>query len=219
MLSFRSTSVLLIAVNLFIFANLLNAVTLPLQKFGNSSAQVVIQPSPTPKPPTQEPSPTPKETVAKTVQISMSVNADILIEQSDGKRLGFDFKSKKFVSEIPDARAITQENSATYVLPFDKSSKPYKVTICGKSASPLDADLSMTGPGFVVGFRNVPITSAQVQTLSIASNGLQLSFTANQNGPTPQLFLTTQSGRGKPSFRFEVSALTDVGKTITVELD
>jgi hypothetical protein len=160
------------------------------------------------------------ETVPRTVQILLDADADFLVENSDGKRIGLDFKSKKFVNEIPEAREIARENSATYVLPFDKSGRPYKVTVSGKSAATVNADLSMTGPGFVVGFRSVALTLGQLQTMGIASNGLRLSFTANQDGPTPQLFLTSQSGRGKPSYRFEVTTpLLEAGKTITVSLD
>jgi hypothetical protein len=174
---------------------------------------------PTPEAQLQAPNKPQREAAAKTVQISLNVDAEVLIEDSDGKRIGFDFNSRKFVNEIPNARAITQESSATYVLPFDKSGRPYKVTILGKSATKVDVDLSMTGPGFVVGFRSVPLTSGQVQTMSIASNGLGLSLTANQDGPTPQLLLTEQSGRDKPSYRFEISSLLAAGKTITVNLD
>jgi hypothetical protein len=159
------------------------------------------------------------QVVAKSVQILLDADADLLIENSDGKRIGLDFKSKQFVNEIPEARAISRETSATYVLPFDKSGKPYKVTVSGKSATKVSADLSMTGPGFVVGFRGLSLVSGQVQNLSMAANGLHLSFTANQDGPTPQLFLTAQSGRGKPSYRFEVSSMMAAGKTITVNLD
>jgi hypothetical protein len=174
---------------------------------------------PTPEVQLQAPNTTQRAAAAKTVQISLNVDAEVLIEDSDGKRIGFDFNRRKFVNEIPNARAITQESSATYVLPFDKSGRPYKVTIVGKSAAKVDVDLSMTGPGFVVGFRSVPLTSSQVQTMSIAANGLGLSLTANQDGPTPQLFLTEQSGRDKPSYRFEVSSLLAAGRTITVNLD
>ncbi len=178
--------------------------------------------TPTPKEParTPEQSAAKPETVAKSVQILLDVDADLLIENSDGKRLGLDFQSKQFVNEIPEARAISRETSTTYVLPFDRSAKPYKITVSGKSASNVNADLSMTGPGFVVGFRGLGLVSGQVRKLSMASNGLHLSFTADQNEPTPQLFLTSQSGRGKPSYRFEVtSSSLEAGKTVTVDLN
>ncbi len=177
--------------------------------------------TPTPKEPARTPdqNAAKPETAMRSVQILLDVDADLFIENSDGKRIGLDFKSKQFINEIPEARAIARENSTTYVLPFDKSGRPYKVTVAGKSASKVNADLSMTGPGFVVGFRGLALVSGQVQTMSIASNGLQLSLTTNHDGPTPQLFLTEQSGRDKPSYRFEISSLLAAGKTITVNLD
>jgi len=159
------------------------------------------------------------ETVAKTVQISLDADADLLIENSDGKRTGLDFKSRKSVNEIPGARVISRETSTTCVLPFGQSGRAYKVAVAGKSTAKVNADLSMTGPGFVVGFRGVSLILGQVQTMSISANGSQLSFTANQDGPAPRLFLTTQSGRGKPSYRFEVSSFLAAGKTISVNLD
>jgi len=168
----------------------------------------------------QEAVPTPAGNIARTVQLSLNADADLLIESSEGKRVGLDFKSRKFVNEIPEARVISNESSSTVLLPFDKSGKPYQVTVSGKSATKVVADLSMTGPGFVVGFRGVPLTAGQLQKLTIASNGSHLSLTANQDGPTPLLFITAQSGRGKPSYRFEVaSSLLKTGKTITVDLD
>lgn len=174
----------------------------------------------------QQPVPPPKsnavspEPIARTVQISLNVDADVLIEDSQGKRIGLDFQSRKFVNEIPEARVVSGESSSTFALPFDKSGKLYKVTVSGKSSTKVDADLSMSGPGFVAGFRSVPLTSGQIQTMTIGSNGLHFSLTANQDGPTPQLFMTAQSGRGKPSYRFEVaSSLLKTGKTITVDLD
>ena len=39
--------------------------------------------------------------VPRTVQILLDVDADVLVENSDGKRTGLDFNSRKFVDEIP----------------------------------------------------------------------------------------------------------------------
>jgi len=173
--------------------------------------------SPNPQEPVRTPAP---NAVPKTVQIYLDADADVMIQNSEGLRIGLDFKSRQFVNEIPAARVIAKENGATYVLPFDKSGGPYQVTILGKSAAKVNANLSLTGPGFVVGFRGVPLTLGQVQTLSLATNGVHLSLTASQDGPTPQIFLTTQSGRGQPSYRFEVaSSQLKTGKTITVDLE
>jgi len=160
----------------------------------------------------QQPSPT--------VQISIDTVADVLIENSDGKRIGFDFSTKSFVNEIPGARNIDRETSATFVLPSDKAEKVYKLAVSGKSGSALTAILSIAGPGFINGFRSLPMPPGQIQRMSVSSDGTALSLTASQDGSTPQLYFTNQSGRDKPSYRFEVSARTlSPGKTISVKLD
>lgn len=169
----------------------------------------------------QEPSVTQTKppTAPRTVQISLDTDADVLIENSDGKRLGLDFKTKTLVNEIPEARRIDRETSSIFVLPYDKSGKSYKISISAKPASAAAAILSMTGPGFIVGFRSLGLKVGQMQQVTISSNGSELSFTASQDAATPQLYLTTQSGRDQPSYRFEISSASlSNGKTITVSL-
>lgn len=195
-------------------------VGLGVAKLSTATMAQLTYATPGPEAQLQAPSTTQREAAPHTVQIFLATEADVLIEDSEGKRIGMDFKSRKFFSEIPEARAIANENSTTFVLPFDNSGKLYRIQVSGKSASHTDADLSMAGPGFVVGFRGLALTSGQVLTMSIGSTGSQLSFTANQDGPIPQLFLTLQSGRGKPSYRFDLtSSFLETGKTITVNLD
>jgi hypothetical protein len=69
------------------------------------------------------------QSTPKTVQVSLDIDADMLIEDSTHQRIGVDFKTRKFVNEIPDARTIEREGSLTFVLPFDKSGKPYTVML------------------------------------------------------------------------------------------
>jgi hypothetical protein len=156
----------------------------------------------------------------RTVQISLDTDANILIEKSDGKRIGFDFTTKTLVNEIPEARSIDREMSSTFVLPYDKTGKPYKVAIAGKPGSAPAAILSMAGPGFIAGVRGLKLSVGQIQRMSISSDGSGISLMTNEDGATPQLFFTTQSGRDKPSYRFEVaSPSASRGKTISVNLD
>lgn len=220
MLKSRSASVLTITIGL-VFASFSDT-TLPPAKSEAiiSTKRGITNPTSHPQGPVPTPSPSPKPTAARTVQISLSTDANLLIENAEGKRLGFDSRNQKFVSEIPDAQTIEREASTTFVLPFDKSGKPYSVSVSGKRAAKEDADLSMTGPGFVVGFAGLSLKAGQVLKLGIGSNGLHLSLTANQDGPTPPLFFTTQSGRGKPSYKLEViSSILEAGKTIIVDLE
>ncbi len=160
------------------------------------------------------------QSAPKTVQVSLDVNADILIENSDRKRIGLDFKTRKLINEIPNARVIEHEDSSTFVLPYDKSGKPYTVMLGGKANPPGLANLSMTGPGFVVGARKLNLTPGDIEVVGILSDGTAVSLVKSRNGPTPQLFLTSQSDRTQPSYRFEVvSASLSRGKLMKVELD
>ena len=136
--------------------------------------------------------------------------------------MGFDAKSRKFVNEIPEANFVTREGpSSLCVLPYDKSGRLYTMSVLGNSSSSTDtADLIMTGPGFVVGFKGLSVRLGTNYLMSAASDGHMLSFTANAGGRTPDLLLTTQSGRGKPSYRFEFSSLNLAsGKSVTVKID
>ena len=171
---------------------------------------------------TQQPSPAQAnpQTAPRTVQISLDTDADVLIENPDGKRLGLDFKTRQFVNEISEARVVTRENSSTFILPYDKSGKLHKVSVAGKSTSAAEVNLSMTGPGFIIGVRGLRLGLGQLHTVRLSSDGFNLALTANQDGSTPQLYFTSQSGRDKPSYRFEVaSPFLSKDKTISVNLD
>ena len=160
------------------------------------------------------------QTASRTVQISLDTDANVLIENSDGKRIGFDFTTKKFVSEIPEAQSLDRETSSIFILPYDKTGKPYKIAVSGKPASAPAATLSITGPGFIAGVRSLKLSVGQIQKIVIGGEGLSISYLASDNGATPQIFVTTQAGRDKPSYRFEVtSSYLSQGKTLKVILD
>jgi hypothetical protein len=160
------------------------------------------------------------QTASRTVQISLDTDANVLIENSDGKRIGFDFTAKKFVNEIPDAHSLDREASSIFILPFDKTGKPYKIAVSGRPASAPAATVSITGPGFIAGVRSLKLSVNQIQRIEIGGDGSSVSYLASDNGTTPQLFMTTQTGRDKPSYRFEVtSSFLSLGKSIKVLLD
>jgi hypothetical protein len=155
-----------------------------------------------------------------TVQISINADADVLITDSLGKRVGIDPATHKFVNEIAGAKTIEREGSSTCVLPYPSSIGPYVVMITGKVAGVTEADVSMIGPGFVVGVRKLRLKKDEVQRVDLWPTGTNVRVEANQDGPTPQLFLTSQSIRTEPSYRFEVaSSFLSRGKSIWVELD
>ena len=155
-----------------------------------------------------------------TLQISINADADVLITDSLGKRIGIDPATHKFVNEIAGAKTIEREGSATSVLPYPSSVGPYVVMITGKVAGGTEAGLSMIGPGFVVGVRRLRLQKDEAQRVDLWPTGTNIRVEANQDGPTPQLFLTSQSVRTEPSYRFEVaSSFLSRGKSIWIELD
>jgi hypothetical protein len=157
----------------------------------------------------------------KTVRVSINSEAPLLITDSQGKRLGFDTEKQMAVNEIPGASVNYETPFPTYLLPFDKSGKPYIILISGKMLkSKTETDLTMTGSGFLVSLKGIRLNPGENLTATIGSDGRQLSFTAGQTGETPMLSYAISAGHSKPSYRFEVSFIKlSSGKTVTTTLD
>jgi hypothetical protein len=156
------------------------------------------------------------KSVPQTVQITLSVEGDLFVTAPNGKSVGFDPGRKQTVNDIPSARIINGENSSTYVLPFDESGKPYAIVARARTAG---GDLTMTGPGFLVGFKGLPSNATESSTMGIGSDGRLLSFAAGPEARTPELFITI-SGRGKPSYRFEIRPFRLAqGRSVTFKVD
>ena len=157
----------------------------------------------------------------------MDGEGDMLITDEAGKRVGFDFKNSKFVNEIAGSRVVFEKGGLNknmppeISLPLRNSSKPYTVTLSGKSLKRgVDADLDLEGPGFVVGFRDIMLDPGESLTMSATPDGRELSFTASNDGQTPNVFITIESGRKHPTYFFEIGGIKITpGKTVTMTLD
>jgi hypothetical protein len=162
----------------------------------------------------------PSPQTPRTVQISLDVEADVLITTSAGKRIGKDRTTHKFVNELSDAQMIENESSSTFVLPYQPSGERYSVALSGKASTATVANLSMTGPGFVVGVRNLTLKIDEVQKVDLSPDGTSISLEPGHDGPTPQFFLAIQADRSKASYRFEVTnSFLSRGKSMRVELE
>ncbi|MBI3649661.1 MAG: hypothetical protein HY231_01285 [Acidobacteria bacterium] len=161
------------------------------------------------------------------IGISMDGEGELLITNPEGKRVGFDFAKDQYVNEVGDVEIVTIEGgvdedvSPLYRFPYRQSAKPYSITVSGKTADhEVDADVEMEGPGFVVGFEGILLDPGENLTMTISPDGRQLSFTASQDGETPNLFISIESGHKKPSYLFEIGGIKlSPGKTVTVALD
>ena len=164
------------------------------------------------------------------VKVSFSGVADLLITDPNKKQIGYDAKTKTEVNQIGGADIIYSggdgledyDYSPTYAMPYNPAAKtPYNILISGNDVnSEEDADLSVEGPGFVIGFSDILLDPKEQLAVSIAPDGKTLSFTASSDGETPTIFITTEAGPNKPSYSFEVGGVSiDGGKTLTMTVD
>ncbi|PYS45868.1 MAG: hypothetical protein DMF68_20970 [Acidobacteria bacterium] len=160
-------------------------------------------------------------TQPKTVQVSINSEAALLITDGEGKRLGFDTEKQTVVNEIAGASVNYETRFPVYLLPSDNSSKPYTILISGKSLkSKVETNLTLTGPGFLVGFKGIHLNALENLNATVSLDGKQLSFTAGQSSETPTLSYAVSAGHGKPSYKFEVSTLKlSQGKLVATTLD
>lgn len=161
------------------------------------------------------------------VGFSMTGEGDMLITDASGKRVGFDFKNRKFVDEISGSNVIFEKGGLgknippQINLPLSNSSKPYTIALSGKSLKRgVAADVDIEGPGFVVGFNDINLDPGESLTMTATPDGREISFTASNDGQTPDIFITIESGRKHPTYLFEIERLKlSAGKTVTMRLD
>ena len=152
---------------------------------------------------------------------------EYLITDPNGKRIGYDFAKSRFVNEIPEADIVPMEGGMgknippEYRLPRLSSTRPYTINIAGKSIDrEVEADFDMEGRGFLVGFGDVLIDPGENMTMTVSANGRELSFTASQDGESPDIFITIATSRKEPSYFFEIGGIKlSPGKSVSVKLD
>ena len=162
------------------------------------------------------------------IYFSFSGEGDLLITDPNGKQIGYDGKKKAEINQIPDAQIIYDDGgldlnySPDYVLPYDAAAKKaYQLLLSGKDLKErTKADLTVSGPGFVVGLDGVLLDPKEELLVSISPDGETLTFTASADGKTPSIYVTTENGPDKPSYKFEIGGVEiDAGKTLTMKVD
>ncbi len=168
------------------------------------------------------------QTEPEELNVSLSGEADLLIADSSGKRIGYDSVKRQTVNEIPGAVEniiagdVEDDAAPEYLIPVNSASrKPYKITVSGKTLEAEEtSDLQVYGAGFVVGFEGISIDKGETLNMTVSPDGRALSFTASADGETPSVYITTDSGEDKPSYEFEIGGIALAGgKTVTVKLD
>ncbi len=160
------------------------------------------------------------------LNISSTGDVDLLIADSNGRRIGYDGAKKVSVNEIPGASENLiagngeEDNAPEYLLPVNPSNKkPYTIKIGGTDSEYM-SDLQIYGAGFVVGFEDISLDKGETLTTTVSPDGRELSFTASNDGETPTLYIAVDDGPDKPSYEFEIGGITlQPGKTISMKLD
>jgi hypothetical protein len=101
----------------------------------------------------------------ETMTVSLSGEADMLITDPNGKRIGYDSVKKVPVNEIAGglvniiAGDIEDDLSPEYLIPLNAANKkPYKIAVSGKTLDGEEtAELQVYGAGFVVGFEDISV--------------------------------------------------------------
>ncbi len=164
----------------------------------------------------------------ETMNVSLSGDADLLITDPNGRRIGYDSTKKVTVNEIPGAVEniiagdVDDDAAPEYLLPLNAANKkPYTINISGKSLDAEESpDLEIVGAGLVVGFDEISVDKGEMLSMTVSQDGRELSFTASADGETPSVYITTDDGADKPSYEFEIGGIAlTAGKTISVKLD
>lgn len=162
------------------------------------------------------------------VYFSFNGSGEILITDPNAKQIGYDHKTKKEVNQIADARIIYDDGDADsiftprYALPYDDAAKePYRIVMSGDDLKKeSNGNLTVTAPGFVVGFEGISLDPREKLSLSISPDGKTLSFTASADRETPSIFVTTGDGQENPSYSFKIGGVVlEAGKTLTMTVN
>jgi hypothetical protein len=150
-----------------------------------------------------------------------SIHAHLLITDRDGLQYGY-LPGGEFVTTSPNVQSeiifgdlADDSPEPTYVLPVDQE---FMLTIDGTPLEEPDlTDVVMIGPGYDLGVLDILLDPGQMDTLTLAADGEQLSYTT-ESTESPSLILGFEGENDDYEFEF---AGVDVegGGTINLALD
>ncbi|MBX7172447.1 MAG: hypothetical protein K1X72_15880 [Pyrinomonadaceae bacterium] len=122
---------------------------------------------------------------------SVTGDANMMIVQGDGKKVGFNPADDKFYDEIPNAELDSTkggkgENLPHYQLPFHETGEPFTVVLSGKDQKKeSDGNFNYSGPGFSVGFENLKLDPNETLAFQVSPDGEELTFLETPDGEMP----------------------------------
>jgi hypothetical protein len=118
---------------------------------------------------------------------------NMLVTDGDGKRLGYD-PNNRFYNEVQggDFNLLIGGlgiDLPQYYLPYEDTGNPYTIVFSGKNlTTESDFDFVFSAPGFTVGFDGIRLDPNETLTATVSHDGEQISFTASDDGETPEVF-------------------------------
>ena len=123
---------------------------------------------------------------------------DMLVVEN-GDRLGFDPDDGNYYEEIEGGNPNILvggfgEDLHHYTLPYEESEEPYTIVFSGRNLEEESLlDFIFAAPGFTVGFDGIKLDPDETLTATISRDGEQITFTASNDGETPEVFFAFDS--------------------------
>jgi len=160
------------------------------------------------------------------VKFTFTGEGNLLVINDQGKKIGYDFDSQKEVNEISQSQSIEmagglkEDLPPILSLPFQANNAPYQAIIGSSKQAEINGDLTMEGPGYVVGFDGIRLDPGEKLKMGISPNGQLITYQAGQDGETPHMFIAVDPDPSGASYIFDAGGITiEGGKTVTVTLD
>lgn len=153
-------------------------------------------------------------------ELDLDGDADLLITDEGGKRLGY--VDGKFVSEIPGASFAAdksgddaKEDEPTYYLP---TGRKLKVTLDGSSlAKASESDVHLFGHGYALGVEGVSLSPGQKDEIDFSADGSVITY-VTKNAETPTLVVDIDTATADYEFEVKVSG-ESAGQTVELAID
>ncbi len=154
-------------------------------------------------------------------EIEYDGNADILITDDAGKRLGY--VGEKLVNEIPGAFFASEKSGAdvaemdepTYYIP---AGRKLKVSIDGSSLKKAsESDLYLFGKGYTLDVEGIELAPGQKDEVEFSADFSKVTYTTKK-AETPTLVIGVNTSKGDFEFEVKVTGET-AGQTVELGID
>lgn len=154
-------------------------------------------------------------------EIELSGDADLLITDEAGKRLGY--VAGKLVNEIPgaffaadkSAGDTAHEDEPVYYVP---AGKKLKLTLDGSSlAKAADAEVSLFGRGYTLGVEGLSLTKGQRDEIEFSGDWTHVAYTTKK-AETPTLLIGVNTEAADFEFDVKVAGET-AGQRVELDVD